>query len=148
MMAGEPTGVQTNEAHAATDEFITLKYVLPLLLDEASRNRLIAEHRANPIGAAPRNGQPSIEHSADLIRVLDKLRRAPMKDKYVTVCKKSFADFRIGVCSGIRGQPVRLLEGSFSSEEACEHAIFLKRISDLLSKYGGYGSSRSNNRYY
>ena len=147
-MAGEPTGVQTNEAHAATDDFITLKYVMPLLLDEATRNRLIAEHRANPIGTAPKNGQPSIEHSADLIRVLDKLRRAPMKEKYVPVCKKSFADFRIGVCSGVRGQPVRLLEGSFSSEEACEHAIFLKRISDLLAKYGGYGSSRSNNRHY
>ena len=32
-------------------------------------------------------------------------------------------------------QPVKILNDSFSSEEACEHAIFLKRIFDLLEKY-------------
>jgi hypothetical protein len=31
--------------------------------------------------------------------------------------------------------PVEMLEGSFSSEEACEHAIFIKRVADLLAKY-------------
>ena len=136
-MAAEPTGVTRDEGREGTDDFITRKYVLPLLRDEATRNRLIAEHRANPVGAAPHNGRPAIEHSKDLIRVLDKFRRAPMKGKYVTICKKSFADYRIGRCSGIRGEPVTLLEGSFSSEEACEHAIFLRRIADLLAKYDG-----------
>jgi len=135
-MIGSPTGVQTNEAHSETDDFITRRYVLPLLRDEATRNRLIAEHKANPVGTPPRNGRPPVEHSKDLIRVLDKFRRAPMKGKYVTVCKKQFADYRIGVASGVRGEPVKLLEGSFSSEEACEHAIFLKRIADILAKYG------------
>ncbi len=135
-MIGDRTGVQSNEAHERTDDFITRRYVLPLLRDEASRSRLIAEHKANPVGAAPRNGRPAIEHSKDLIRVLDKFRRAPMKGKYVSVCKKPFADYRIGVCSGVRGEPVKLLDGSFSSEEACEHAIFLKRIANLLTQYG------------
>jgi hypothetical protein len=135
-MIGSPTGVQTNEAHEQTDDFITRKYVLPLLRDKATRDRLIAEHKANPVGTPPSNGRPPIEHSKDLIRVLDKLRRAPMKGKYVTVCKKQFADYRIGVCTGTRGQPVKVLDGSFSSEEACEHAIFLKRIADLLTLYG------------
>lgn len=135
-MIGNPTGVQTNEAHERTDDFITRKYVLPLLRDKETRDRLIAEHRANPIGAPPRNGRPPVGHSKDLIRVIDKFRRAPMKGKYVTVCKKQFADYRIGVCSGVRGEPVKLLEGSFSSVEACEHAIFLKRIADLLALYG------------
>jgi hypothetical protein len=77
-----------------------------------------------------------VEHSKDLIRVLDKLRRQPMAGKLLTVCKRPHEDYRIGIASGVRGQPVEILEESFSSEEACEHAIFLKRIVALLEKYG------------
>lgn len=133
---GEPTGVQSNEAKTATDDFITRTYVLPLLRDEATRNRLIAEHRANPVGTPPKGGRPAVEHSPDLIRVLDKFRRQPMAGKLVTVCKKAFADYRIAVCSGVRGEPLKFLDGSFSSEEAAEHAIFLRRIAALLQQYG------------
>jgi len=132
---GTPTGVQTNQGHASTDDYITRTYVLPLLTDEAKRNELIAEHRANPIGTPASGGRPAIEHSEDLQTVLDKLRRAPMTGKYVTVCKRPFQDYRIGVCSGIRGQSVQILDDSFSSQEACEHGIFLKRITDLLAHY-------------
>ena len=79
-----------------------------------------------------------VEHSKELQIVLDKLRRQPMAvKKYVTVCKKDFEDYRIGIVTGVRGQPVEILDESFSSEEACEHAIFLKRILDLLERHGG-----------
>ena len=137
-MTKDKTGVQLNQGHTSTDDFITRKYVLPLLRDEKTRNRLIEEHRACPVGRAPalHKGEPGIEHSKELRTVLDKLRRQPMAGKYITVCKKDFKDYRIGVCSGVRGQPVKILEGSFSSEEACEHAIFLKRVVELLEKYG------------
>ena len=137
-MIKDKTGVQLNQGHTSTDDFITRKYVLPLLRDEKTRNRLIEEHRACPVGKAPapHKGQPGIEHSKELRTVLDKLRRQPMAGKYVTVCKKDFKDYRIGVCSGVRGQPVKILNDSFSSEEACEHAIFLKRVLELLEKYG------------
>ena len=137
-MTKDKTGVQLNQGHTSTDDFITRKYVLPLLRDEKTRNRLIEEHRACPVGKAPalHKGQPGIEHSKELRTVLDKLRRQPMVGKYITICKKDFKDYRIGVCSGVRGQPVKILEGSFSSEEACEHAIFLKRIVELLKNYG------------
>ncbi len=134
-MLNKPTGVQTDQGRASTDDFITRTYVLPLLTDEATRNRLIAEHRANPVAGPPRNGQPPIEHSEDLRTVLDKFRRQPMQGKYLTVCKRPHEDYRIGICSGVRGQPVKILKPSFSSEEACEHAIFLKRIADLLAQY-------------
>ena len=76
-----------------------------------------------------------VEHSKDLRTVLDKLRRQPMPGKLLTVCKRPFEDYRIGIASGVRGQPVEILDESFSSEEACEHAIFLKRIVTLLEKY-------------
>ena len=129
-MTKEKTGVQLNQGHTSTDDFITRKYVLPLLKDEKTRNRLIEEHRACPVGKAPalHKGQAGVEHSKEL-------RRQPMAGKYITICKQAFKDYRIGVCSGVRGQPVKILEESFSSEEACEHAIFLKRIVELLEKY-------------
>ena len=137
-MTKDKTGVQLDQGHTSTDDFITEKYVLPLLRDEKMRNKLIEEHRACPVGKAPalHKGQPGVEHSKELRTVLDKLRRQPMAGKYVTVCKKDFKDYRIGVCSGVRGQPVKILNDSFSSEEACEHAIFLKRVLELLEKYG------------
>ena len=83
----EKTGTQLNQARSSVDDFNTKKYVLPLLRDEKTRNRLIEEHRACPVGRAPHNGQPMVEHSKDLIRVLDKLRRQPMAGKLLTVCK-------------------------------------------------------------
>ncbi len=134
-MFSKPTGVQTDQGRASTDDYITRTYVLPLLRDEETRNRLIAEHRANPVAGPPKNGQPPIDHSKDLITVLDKFRRQPMEGKYITVCRRLHEDYRIGICSGIRGVPVEILEDSFSSEEASEHAIFLKRIADLLEAY-------------
>jgi len=76
-MTKEKTGVQLNQGHTSTDDFITRKYVLPLLKDEKTRNRLIEEHRACPVGKAPalHKGQPGVEHSKELRTVLDKLRR-------------------------------------------------------------------------
>ena len=136
-MTKDKTGVQLNQGHTSTDDYITRTYVLPLLKDEKTRNRLIEEHRACPVGRAPalHKGKSGVEHSKELRTVLDKLRRQPMAGKYVTICKKDFKDYRIGVCSGVRGQPVEIMEESFSSEEACEHAIFLKRVLELLEKY-------------
>ena len=43
----------------------------------------------------------------------------------------------LGRIVNVIGEPVEILEESFSSEEACEHAIFLKRIVDLLERHGG-----------
>ena len=117
-MEKDKTGVQLNLGHTSTDDFITEKYVLPLLRDEKMRNKLIEEHRATPVGRA---AQP---HKPMAIK------------KYVTVCKKDFEDYRIGIVTGVRGDPVEILEESFSSEEAVEHAIFLKRILDLLERHG------------
>jgi hypothetical protein len=134
-MLDKPKGVQANEGYKGTDDYITRTYVMPLLFDDESRRRLIAEHKANPVGTAPKNGNTFVEHSEDLRTVLDKMRRHPMKGKYVSVCMRMFEDYRIGIASGIRGEPVNILDGAYSSEEACEHAIFLKRTADLMRKY-------------
>ena len=85
---------------------------------------------------APTNGRAAVEHSHELRTILDKMRRAPMAGNYVNVCIRMFEQYKIGIASGIRGKPVELLDDIFSSEEACEHAIFLKRIVDLMSYFG------------
>ena len=40
-MKKDKTGVQLDLGHTSTDDFITEKYVLPLLRDEKMRNKLI-----------------------------------------------------------------------------------------------------------
>ena len=123
-------------SHTETDDYITRTYVMPLLFDDESRRRLIAEHRNSPVGNAPTNGRAAVEHSHELRTILDKMRRAPMAGKYVSVCIRMFEQYKIGIASGIRGKPVEMLDEVYSSEEACEHAIFLKRIADLMNHYG------------
>lgn len=135
-MLDKPKGVQANEGYERTDDYITRTYVMPLLFDDESRRRLIAEHKASPVGTPSKKGRPPVEHSHDLRTVLDKMRRHPMAGKYVSVCVRMFEDYRIGVASGVRGEPVEMFDGSYSSEEACEHAIFLKRVADLMRLYG------------
>jgi branched-chain amino acid transport system permease protein len=132
----EETGVQQDLSYALGDDFITRTYVLPLLADPETRQRLIEEHRRNPVGTPGRAGRPAIGHSPDLARVVDKFRRQPMEGKYVMVCRRQFEEYYIGVCSGVRGEPVRILQDRvFTSEEEVEHAIFLKRIDEFLAQY-------------
>jgi len=133
----ENTGIQDNRGHSLTDDFITRTYVLPLLTDPDSKARIIAEHKENPIGVPGKGGNAAIGHSDDLSRVLDKLRRAPMTGKMVRVCVDPHKGYIIGICSGVRGQPVELLQDeTYPSEEACEHEIFIRRVENLLAEYG------------
>ena len=104
--------------------------------EEANAWMLSETFEKNPIGVPGKAGKEAIGHSDDLARVLDKLRRAPMTGKYVRVCVKPHEGYNIGIVSGVRGQPVKILEESYPSEEACEHAIFLRRVEDLLASYG------------
>ena len=86
--------------------------------------------------AATRNSD-LVQHSQDLQTLLDKLRRGGLNGKLLIICVKLHEDYRIGITTGVRGQPVEITEDSFSSQEACEHAIFLKRINKLLEDYSG-----------
>jgi hypothetical protein len=129
------TGVQENRSHSQTDDFITRTHVLPLLTNKKKRQELIEEHRLNPIGLPGQGGHAAVRHSADLARVIDKFRRQGMEGKYVRVCVVPHTGYKIGITSGIRGIPVKILSKVYESEDDCEHAIFKKRINDLLKKY-------------
>ena len=130
------TGIQENRGYTQTDDFITRTHILPLLTDKQKRKALIEEHRANPVGKPGKAGFAGVQHSDDLARVLDKFRRRAMAGKYVRVCVKPHKEYRIGIASGVRGNPVKILAKGYPSEDACEHAIFVKRMNDLLKEYG------------
>lgn len=130
------TGVQENGAHTSTDDFITRTHILPILEDKARRAAIIKEHEGNPVGKPGLAGKAGVGHSEDLQRVVDKFRRGAMKGKYVRVCMEPHKDYRIGIVSGVRGEPVKILPKAFPSEDACEHGVFLKRLKDILAEYG------------
>jgi hypothetical protein len=94
------------------------KRIKALITDE-----LIAEHAARPLG----------QHSDALERVLAYFRRQPQPGKYVIVSVRPWEDYRIGVLSGVRGQPARILDDSdaYSTEEAAMHGVFLRRVREL-----------------
>ena len=80
-----------------------------------------------------------VDHESAHVRYTDfsSLKDIETKPKYIKLLLNYFEDYRIGIVTGVRGQPVEILDESFSSEEACEHAIFLKRINRLLEEYSG-----------
>ena len=133
----DPSNVSLNKGHKHTDDFITKKYILPMLRDPQKLKELIDEHRASPFGRAATRNSDLVQHSQDLQTLLDKLRRGGLNGKLLIICVKLHEDYRIGITTGVRGQPVEITEDSFSSQEACEHAIFLKRINKLLEDYIG-----------
>ncbi len=126
---------QKNWALMAAEDYLTRKYVPPLLTNQAVREKLIEEHRKNPIGIAGNRGKPGVGHSPELCRVLDKLRRAPMPGKYCRVCTKPHEEWCIGILPGERGEPITVLNEVFASEDECEHAVFVKRVEELLDAY-------------
>ncbi len=83
---------------------------------------LIAEHEKNPLG----------QHSDALERVLNYLRRAPQRGKYVVICTKPYQEWRVGVLSGVRGEGPKMADGQrFGSEAEALHGVFIRRINDL-----------------
>jgi branched-chain amino acid transport system permease protein len=85
-------------------------------------DELVEEHRAKPLG----------QHSDRLERVLAYFRRQPQAGKYIIVATRPWEEYRIGVLSGVRGQPATILDDeTFASEEEAMHGIFLRRVRDL-----------------
>ncbi len=85
---------------------------------------LIEEHRRQPLG----------QHSADLERILLYFRKGPLADKYAVFAKVPFAEYQVVAISGRVGVPPRLVDDqSYPTVEEAYHAVFLRRINDLLS---------------
>ena len=85
---------------------------------------LIEEHRRRPQG----------QHSPQLDRLLNYFRRAAVIDKYAVLCVKPFAEYRLVALSGKRGVPPRLVDDrTYPNVDEAYHAVFVKRVQDLLA---------------
>ncbi|MGX8014243.1 branched-chain amino acid ABC transporter permease (plasmid) [Mesorhizobium sp. ORM8.1] len=71
--------------------------------------------------------------SENLNRLLTYFRRASVVDKYAVLTIKAFAEYRIVALSGKRGVPPRIVDDKiYPTEEDARHAVFLKRVQDLM----------------
>lgn len=86
---------------------------------------VIEEHKTEPLG----------QHSEPLERLLLYFRRAPQKDKYAITRNGASGMFRIVMLPGERQGPVALLEDAeYSTLEEAYHAVFMRRVRDLLDR--------------
>jgi hypothetical protein len=135
-MLRNATTMAENGSYKATDEYITTTYVMAVLWDDEKRAAITEEHRKNPIGTPGKNGVAASIHSPDLARVLDKLRRAPLPGKEVRVELEPFKKYAIGLLPGKRGASVEILyDQVYATADECEHAVFLRRVENMLKRY-------------
>lgn len=119
MNTGDASIADRNEIVTARWDVRMRHALRPLITDD-----LIAEHERDPLG----------DHSDSLKRVLNYFRRGAPKDgKYLVVCTEPFRRWRIARLSGVRGRgPAFIDDRTFGSERAAMHAVFLKRVEDLM----------------
>lgn len=85
---------------------------------------LVDEFRQNPYG----------RHSPGLLRVLNRMRAAPMDGKHILVCTKPFAEWKLAI-HGDRQRPIEILHDQvFTSREAAEWAVFKLRWKALTGE--------------
>lgn len=90
----------------------------------ADDRRLIEEFRQNPIG----------HHSPDLQRLLNRLRGAPMADKFCLVVVEPNREWQLAKTTGKAGEPVKLLSRRFTSQEEAEWYVFRQRWKALTGE--------------
>jgi hypothetical protein len=129
------SGAAKDVSRAARLRGIVETEMAPLLFDEPRRAALIAEHRRNPIGTAGRVGESGFAHGADLAKVLDFFRRAPVDGKLILIAEPDRTGWRIGRI-GARGvAPAIVSEVVHSTREEAEHAVFVRRIEEFLEAW-------------
>ena len=129
------TALARDYGFTAVDDYDTRTYILPYLVDPESRAKIIAEHRANPRGAAAQPGVKPPNHSDGLKRLIDKLRMTPQAGKHTIVEIVPWQQYAIGILPGQRGGVIKITKERYSTREDAEHMIFLKRLKALLAHY-------------
>ena len=129
------TALARDYGFTAVDDYDTRTYILPYLVDPESRAKIIAEHRANPRGAAAQPGVEPPNHSDGLKRLIDKLRMTPQAGKHTIVEIVPWQQYAIGILPGQRGGVIKITKERYATREDAEHMIFLKRLKALLAHY-------------
>ena len=72
--------------------------------------------------------RPMGPHSPGLLRVLNRMRGGPMAGRYILVCTRPFAEWRLALHPGDRAKPIQMIDGYvFTSREEAEWAVFRMR---------------------
>ena len=129
------TALARDYGFTAVDDYDIRTYILPYLVDPESRAKIIAEHRANPRGAAAQPGVKPPNHSDGLKRLIDKLRMTPQAGKHTIVEIVPWQQYAIGILPGQRGGVIKITKERYATREDAEHMIFLKRLKALLAHY-------------
>ena len=86
-------------------------------------DELIEEHRRKPLG----------QHSDALQRLLNYFRAGPLADKYAIYEEQPFKAYKVVALTGVRGMPPRTVDDKVHGTlDEAYHAVFLRRINDLL----------------
>ena len=80
-------------------------------------------------------GAPPPLQSGPLAQLVDMLRMVPQEGKHTIVETVPWKEYSIGVLPGKRGGNVKITKEKYVTREDAEHAIFLKRLRGLCSKY-------------
>ena len=129
------TALQENYSFQAVADYNVRTYLLEHLKNKTSRNALIAEHRKHPRGGPTLPGSAPPLQSGPLAQLVDMLRMVPQKGKHTIVETIPWEEYSIGILPGKRGGTIRITKEKYSTREDAEHAIFLKRLRSLCSKY-------------
>ncbi len=113
-LASEGGHARMSDIHEATENY----------RPSADDRRLIEEFRRNPIG----------HHSPDLQRLLNRMRGAPMADKYCLVVVKPNREWQLARTSGVRGKPLKMLGQRFTSMADAEWYVFRQRWKALTGE--------------
>ena len=118
-MANQELPADRNDIALARFDSRVRAAIRPLLT-----KKLIAEHKRNPLG----------DHSDALKRVLNYFRRSTTLTPYVLICTEPFRDWRVARLSGERGKAPGFIDAAtYDSEEKAMHAVFLKRVDELVN---------------
>ena len=85
---------------------------------------LIDEFRETPIG----------HHSPALQQLLNRMRGAPMVEKFCLVSVKANREWQLAKTSGVPGKPLKLLDKYFSSMHEAEWYVFRQRWKALTGE--------------
>ena len=86
--------------------------------------QLIEEFKGNPIG----------HHSSDLQILLNRMRGAPLEDKFCVVVVKPNREWQLAKSSGARGKPLKMLGKRFRKRADAEWYVFKQRWKALTGE--------------
>lgn len=86
--------------------------------------QLIEEFKKTPIG----------HHSPDLQRLLNRMRGAPMADKYCVVVVKANRVWQLAKTNDVRGKPMKMLSKRFKKRADAEWYVFKRRWKALTGE--------------